>query len=598
MLKKTKIKIFLSLFSFLFFFFCFLIIFKSSEALTLLRDYSWRFEDSKNYFFNPEKIKIENQQALSQKEPSLNSPTFLLTPNAYLENILSFKNFSVKASRTQDLGFQLSGDQGQTWLYFNGSNWINAEDSTGLNQNYETENFTISVCQSGCDFTSIQEAINKAPVKSVIEVKDSASYNENIYISKNNLTLQAQKGETPKLDGNNLKNGTALYLDGADNITIKGFEILNYPNTPSLAVIFLENGCQNINLEKNLIHDNKSKAIFAQWSVEKHQNINIVNNKIFNHPFNTAIYLRRLDQGLISHNEIYNNKQGVFLYSEVNAVTIENNIVRDQNSPVNGEGVKIDNNSDQILVHHNLIYDNQDRGINLDDDSDEVIIDHNVIFNNSGSGIFIKDDSANTQIKNNIIYRNHEFGIEVKNVSENLLPSSFHNNLFENVKSDYNELSLFQITEDLHEDPLFLKTAIAPDNFHLHPNSPSLNAAGDESDQGAYSNQDQKLNSLEEVQKGIPSFPSISKNLQAKIFFLASNTQLKEIKVEYEILSPAEKSSEETKALSSADSLSKNNYQRILLIILFHLIALGLIITLILYLRHCHSSKNLGKTSS
>ena len=66
---------------------------------------------------------------------------------------------------------------------------------------------TISVCSTGCDYTTIQAAYNTANDGDVVEIRDSRTYTELITMNddatdENPITLQAQDGQTPTIAPN------------------------------------------------------------------------------------------------------------------------------------------------------------------------------------------------------------------------------------------------------------------------------------------------------------------------------------------------------------------------------------------------------------
>ncbi|MDI9616939.1 MAG: NosD domain-containing protein [Methanothrix sp.] len=82
----------------------------------------------------------------------------------------------------------------------------------------------VTVCGEGCDFSSVQEAINAAHAGDTIEVH-SGIYFEHVYISKS-LTLIGLDtgGGMPVIDAEGI--GSAITIS-ADNVTLSGFKVTN-----------------------------------------------------------------------------------------------------------------------------------------------------------------------------------------------------------------------------------------------------------------------------------------------------------------------------------------------------------------------------------
>ncbi|MCX8207533.1 MAG: hypothetical protein N3G75_06840 [Methanothrix sp.] len=82
----------------------------------------------------------------------------------------------------------------------------------------------VTVCGEGCDFPSVQEAINAADAGDTIEVH-SGIYFEHVYVSKS-LTLIGVDtgGGMPVIDAEGI--GSAITIS-ADNVTLRGFKVTN-----------------------------------------------------------------------------------------------------------------------------------------------------------------------------------------------------------------------------------------------------------------------------------------------------------------------------------------------------------------------------------
>lgn len=82
----------------------------------------------------------------------------------------------------------------------------------------------VTVCGDGCDFSSVQDAINAASAGDTIEVH-SGIYFEHVYVSKS-LTLIGVDtgGGMPVIDAEGI--GSAITIS-SDNVTLRGFKVTN-----------------------------------------------------------------------------------------------------------------------------------------------------------------------------------------------------------------------------------------------------------------------------------------------------------------------------------------------------------------------------------
>ncbi len=117
---------------------------------------------------------------------------------------------------------------------------------------------TITVGPSGCDFTTIQAAIDAAPNGSIIQVQ-TGSYRENLTIrNRDGLTLQGAGSDKVSLDGNGpqQKNVTpGILILSSRNITVTGLRITNSwvgLEADDTRLLFVQANAFEANLEEGL----------------------------------------------------------------------------------------------------------------------------------------------------------------------------------------------------------------------------------------------------------------------------------------------------------------------------------------------------------
>ena len=222
---------------------------------------------------------------------------------------------------------------------------------------------TFTVCPSGCDYLTIQKAINETGPGNIIEVH-SGTYFENINVTKQ-LTLRGinTSGTDPIIDSGT--NGNEITLS-ADYITLEGFTITN----------------------SNLSLNNTGIKIISNYNI-------IYNNNIINN--GRGIFLESSNHNTIIDNILVNNKKVGILLNSSNYNTIINN-----NISKNEWGI-VFLSSHYSNITNNLIQFGNRSGIVLTEISTYNNLSSNRVSNNNDSGIIITSGSNYTFIFNNTV---------------------------------------------------------------------------------------------------------------------------------------------------------------------------------------------------
>jgi nitrous oxidase accessory protein len=171
------------------------------------------------------------------------------------------------------------------------------ESPTG--NNYETiDKAPIVVCSSGCNFNSIQDAIDSAKVGDIVEV-NSGTYYENVEINKR------------------------IILRGRD--TGNGFPIIDAWGHGS-AITLKTNG---IVLEKIIAINSSDSTDYSPSGISVYSNDNVIRfNRI--RGGHNGIYLSNADNNRIEGNDVENCEYGVGLYqsndNKISKNKISNNL--------------------------------------------------------------------------------------------------------------------------------------------------------------------------------------------------------------------------------------------------------------------------------
>jgi len=106
---------------------------------------------------------------------------------------------------------------------------------------------TLTVCPSGCDYTSIQAAVYAAKPNNTIEVQ-SGTYNESVVLTKENLAFSGTDigSGKPIVNGDLYSNGfTAILLDFFFNTASTGFPHAENMTTPNTTLYWIEKASEN-----------------------------------------------------------------------------------------------------------------------------------------------------------------------------------------------------------------------------------------------------------------------------------------------------------------------------------------------------------------
>jgi parallel beta-helix repeat protein len=272
----------------------------------------------------------------------------------------------------------------------------------------------ITVCPSGCDSTTIQDAINSANSGDIISV-DAGTYNESVVVNKS-LNLFGAKSNVDSRGGAwgsenitiiNASEGNNGILITASNVTINGFKIINSGSDaevfsldfPFESAIYIYNESielENIHIIYNWIDDNYGSGIIIRYVNEPIVEYNYISNngagvwasagiggqELTNGSFSYNEIVSSISYGmyfgggkvgsypknttgiLISHNDLHNNeKYGLQLYGYYEPVSVLNSGIRIENNNFhdNGRcGIKITDFIDTIIKNNNF----SDNGVN------------------------------------------------------------------------------------------------------------------------------------------------------------------------------------------------------------------------------------------
>ena len=156
---------------------------------------------------------------------------------------------------------------------------------------------TLTVCASGCNYTTIQAAINAACPGDTIEVH-SGSYFENVVVSKT-LTLRGidTGAGLPMVDAGG--SGSAITIS-ADSCTVEGFEVRNSGNAWPCAGI-------HVTSKGNIISDNTASKNKWDGISLRNSNGNMILGNTLTSNDASGIYLESSNNNSIKNNTATGN---------------------------------------------------------------------------------------------------------------------------------------------------------------------------------------------------------------------------------------------------------------------------------------------------
>jgi len=283
---------------------------------------------------------------------------------------------------------------------------------------------TITVCSSGCDYTTIQAAVNAASAGDTIIVGDGM-YNENVDVDKR-LTIRSENGSASTIVKAADLNDHVFEVT-ADYVNISGFRV-----EKAKAGIYLGSDANHCNISNNFAYLNyygiyvRSSNNIIVHNTGKHNNYIIYlsyssNNTLTN---NTAdlynkncIWLNYSSNNMLTNNTANSNEFSGICLSYSNYNTLKNNTA---NSNIH-YGIELHFSSYNALVN-NIASNNVGHGIWLQQSGNNMLTD-NTCNENIWQGIILYWDSSNNTLMNNTVYYSRN-GIYLHFSSNNMLTNN------------------------------------------------------------------------------------------------------------------------------------------------------------------------------
>ncbi|WP_076609809.1 right-handed parallel beta-helix repeat-containing protein [Natronorubrum thiooxidans] len=290
---------------------------------------------------------------------------------------------------------------------------------------------------------SIQDAIDAASPGETICVGDG-TYQEALFIDKDDLTLIASDGSQPVLDGSDGVFGHGIHVSGATGVTIDGVVVQGFEEINGLSGIGIylqdaheatvrntevrnnDGGILNWNgddvtIESNTLTNNAQGKVSNAFN-NVHGGIhlsgssgNTIENNDASGNHETNIYVRNSDDATVRGNTVTDAPQGqqgsIYVYGSTNAL-IEANTVTDNVGGDLRRGIGL-RTADGPTVTDNHLEGNQGTALHVRS-SNDVSVSGNTITNNQNTGLFVTGSATNTVLEGNTVDGNDGHGIRVQ----------------------------------------------------------------------------------------------------------------------------------------------------------------------------------------
>jgi parallel beta-helix repeat protein len=227
------------------------------------------------------------------------------------------------------------------------------------------------------------------------------------------ITFKADPGVT--INRPNATTADGINLEGADYITIDGFNVVGMPRTGIRVVTD-----HDVILRNNDLDQNGSWGILTGFSDDILIENNIASRSVAQH----GIYVSNSgDRPIIRDNIIWGNHDaGIHMNGDasmggdgiISGALVEGNIIYD-NGLGGGSGINCDGVQDST-IQNNIIYNEHASGISLyridggGGSTGNVVVNNTVILASDGRwDLNISDGSTGNTVRNNILYDNHSF---------------------------------------------------------------------------------------------------------------------------------------------------------------------------------------------
>jgi parallel beta-helix repeat protein len=200
---------------------------------------------------------------------------------------------------------------------------------------------------------------------------------------------------------NNYLDSIASSLDAIYIRNAKNGQVYNNSILQSRHGIFIDTGCQSMNITKNRIWDSSQSGIRVNGSMD----IRIYHNEVFDNTYN-GIWTNSSSSLDIWNNTVYNDELGIWLRNSNNSQVLANTLYGNDNA------LWISNNSNSNTIRYNRIFDPDtinpnSCGIHLSHNAYDNSFLNNTVTNSTEHAFYVEITSGNNTIKWNTFIGNN-----------------------------------------------------------------------------------------------------------------------------------------------------------------------------------------------
>ncbi|WP_290814417.1 right-handed parallel beta-helix repeat-containing protein [Halovivax sp.] len=230
------------------------------------------------------------------------------------------------------------------------------------------------------DGESIQDAINDSDPGDTIVV-EAGTYEEELSIDVDDLSIVAAEGERPVLEGDgSVELDTAITIDGADGVVVDGFDVTDYRGDTAIVVqdaADVRIADTTVVVESGIGMPNNGFGIHVVDS----PNVVIEDTYVADHDGEDGIAIEHSADASIENVTVRETGDGVHLTHSVDARIVDSTLAK------NSRAVRVAEGSDGTRIENSTVYDNRANDAVIISQSEHVAIRANNITDNSNRGI-------------------------------------------------------------------------------------------------------------------------------------------------------------------------------------------------------------------